>query len=117
MAGSCIAAVMEHLPKAALVFDRFHVVTLKNQKQSDLRREMYHELTDKLHRQVLKGTRWLLVMNPVNLKQNEKGDKRARLREADCEPHVMSTDCWCSLWIRPDAGLLIALSRKENNEI
>jgi transposase len=63
MSGGYIAAVMEHLPKAALVFDRFHVVKLMNEKLSDLRREMYHELTDKLHRKVLKGTRWLLVMN------------------------------------------------------
>jgi len=82
MAGGYIAAVMEHLPKAALVFDRFHVVKLMNEKLSDLRREMYHELKDKLHRKVLKGTRWLLVMNPENLRQNEKVDERAQLKEA-----------------------------------
>jgi len=82
MSGGYIAAVMEHLPQAALVFDRFHVVKLMNEKLSDLRHEMYHELTDKLHQKVLKGTRWLLVMNPENLKQNEKVDERARLKEA-----------------------------------
>lgn len=81
MSGGYIAAVMEHLPKAALVFDRFHVVKLMNEKLSDLRREMYHELTDKMHRQVLKGTRWLLVMNPENLKQNAKVDEKAQLHE------------------------------------
>jgi len=82
MAGGYIAAVQEHLPQAALVFDRFHVVKLMNEKLSDLRREMYHELTDKMHRKVLKGTRWLLVMNPENLTQNEKVDEKARLHEA-----------------------------------
>ena len=82
MAGGYIAAVMEHLPKAALVFDRFHVVKLMNEKLSDLRREMYHELTDKQHRKMLKGTRWLLVRNPENLKQNEKVDEKAQLQEA-----------------------------------
>jgi transposase len=82
MAGGYIAAVLENLPKAALVFDRFHVVKLLNEKLSDLRREMYHELTDKMHRKVLKGTRWLLVMNPENLKQNEKVDEKAQLKEA-----------------------------------
>ena len=82
MAGGYIAAVMEHLPKAALVFDRFHVVKLMNEKLSDLRREMYHELTDKMHRKVLKGTRYLLMMNPENLKQNEKVDEKAQLKEA-----------------------------------
>lgn len=82
MAGGYIAAVEKHLPHVALVFDHFHVVKLMNEKLSDLRREMYHELTDKLHKKVLKGTRWLLVMNPANLKQNEKVDEKARLDEA-----------------------------------
>ncbi len=31
MAGGYIAAVMEHLPQAALVFDRFHIVKLMNE--------------------------------------------------------------------------------------
>ena len=82
MSGGYIAAVEEHLPKAALVFDRFHVVKLMNEKLSDLRREMYNELTDKMHRKVLKGTRYLLMMNPENLKQNEKVDEKAQLKEA-----------------------------------
>ncbi len=82
MAGGYIAAVMEYLPHAALVFDRFHVVKLMNEKLTDLRREMYHELTDKQHRKMLKGTRYLLMMNPENLKQNEKVDEQAHLQEA-----------------------------------
>ena len=64
MAGGYIAAVQKHLSKAALVFDppkdiTRHVVKLMNEKLTALRREMYHELTDKMHKQVLKGTRWL----------------------------------------------------------
>ena len=43
---------------------------------------MYHELTDKQHRKMLKGTRYLLMMNPENLKQNEKVDEQAQLQEA-----------------------------------
>ena len=82
MAGGYIAAVMEGLPNARLVFDHFHVVKLMNEKLSDLRREMYRELTDIQHRKVLKGTRWLLVMNPENLKQTAKVDERAKLEEA-----------------------------------
>ena len=35
-----------------------------------------------MHRKVLNGTRWLLVMNPENLKQNEKVDEKAQLQEA-----------------------------------
>ncbi len=52
MAGGYIAAVMEYLPQAALVFDRFHVIKLMNEKLTDLRREMYNELTDKQHRKM-----------------------------------------------------------------
>ena len=87
MAGGYIAAVMKHLPKAALVFDPAlilirHVVKLMNEKLNDLRRKMYHELTDKQHRKMLKGTRYLLMMNPENLKQNAKVDEKAQLKEA-----------------------------------
>ena len=80
MSPAYIAAVLEHLPEAALVFDRFHVVKLFNEKLSDFRRELYREATDALHRQVLKGTRWLLLKNPDNL--DDSRDEPARLEQA-----------------------------------
>ena len=52
------------------------------EKLSTLRRELYHELTDKLHKTVIKGTRWLLVKNPDNLKQTDKRDEQKLLQEA-----------------------------------
>jgi transposase len=73
-------AVRENLPKASLVYDRFHVVKLFNTKLSDLRRELHREAVDQLHKQVLKGTRWLLLKNPENL-DDSKGERR-RLEEA-----------------------------------
>jgi transposase len=73
-------AVRENLPRAALVYDRFHVVKLFNEKLSDLRRELHREATDQLEKQVLKGTRWLLLKNPENL-DDAKGERR-RLEEA-----------------------------------
>jgi transposase len=73
-------AVRNNLPKAALVYDRFHVVKLFNEKLSDLRRELHREAVDQLHKQVLKGTRWLLLKNPENL-DDSKGERR-RLEEA-----------------------------------
>lgn len=82
MAGGYIAAVLQHLPQARLVFDRFHVVKLMNEKLTALRRDLYRELKDHLHRDVLKGIRWLLLKNPENLTQNDKIDELARLREA-----------------------------------
>ncbi len=73
-------AVTTHLPEAVLVYDRFHVVKLYNEKLSNLRRELYHEATDKLHKEVLKGTRWLLLKNPENLDRTK--NEHTRLREA-----------------------------------
>ena len=75
-----INAVTQHLPKAAIVFDRFHIVKLFNEKLSDLRRALHREATDKLHKSVLKGTRWLLLKNPEHL--NDRRQERQRLEQA-----------------------------------
>ena len=75
-----ILAVREHLPRAVHVFDHFHVIKLFNDKLSDFRRELYREATQRLHKQILKGTRWLLLKNPENL--DPQRNERARLDEA-----------------------------------
>jgi transposase len=80
MSPAYIDAVTTHLPKATLVFDRFHVMKLFNEKLSNLRRDLYRETTDMLHKQVLKGTRWLLLKRPENL--DPKHNEPARLEEA-----------------------------------
>jgi transposase len=67
MSKAYIRAVRDHLPKAVHVFDHFHVLKLFNEKLTAFRRELYRELTDEGHRQILKGTRWLLLKNPENL--------------------------------------------------
>ena len=86
MSGSDYAAVLKHLPEAKAVFDHFHIVKLMNQKLTKLRRDLYHELTDKLQKDVLKGTRHLLLKNPQNLQVRGKGkqqiDEKAVLAEA-----------------------------------
>jgi transposase len=80
MSPAYIEAVSTHLPEAAIVFDHFHVIKLFNEKLSDLRRDLYREATDQLHKDVLKGTRWLLLKNPDNLKPDRK--EAERLQEA-----------------------------------
>jgi transposase len=80
MSAAYRSAVSVHLPKATIVFDHFHVIKLYNDKLSQLRRDLYREATDVMHKDVLKGTRWLLLMNPENL--DEKKDEKARLEEA-----------------------------------
>jgi transposase len=79
MANSYLSAVWEHLPKAAVVFDRFHVIQLYNQKLSDLRRQVQNG-AEAMAKEVLKGTRWLLLKNPENLEDSK--NERQRLEEA-----------------------------------
>jgi transposase len=73
-------AVATHLPEAKIVFDRFHVMKLFNEKLSDLRRALHREATDVLQKKVLKGTRWLLLKAAENL--DEKKDEKKKLEEA-----------------------------------
>jgi transposase len=80
MSPAYIRAVMDHLPKAHIVFDHFHVIKLYNEKLSDLRRKLYHEVHDVRHKEVIKGTRWLLLKNPQNL--NPDKNESQRLQEA-----------------------------------
>jgi transposase len=80
MSSAYIAAVTKNLPNARLVFDRFHVMKLMNEKLTALRRQIYREATEGLGKDVLKGVRWLLLKNPENL--DEEKNERARLDEA-----------------------------------
>ena len=80
MSAAYIDAVRTHLPKAAIVFDHFHVVKAFNEKLSALRRDLYREALDQHQKQVLKGTRWLLLKNPENLDSSR--DEAQRLADA-----------------------------------
>jgi transposase len=80
MSPAYIDAVTTHLPGATLVFDRFHVLKLYHEKLSQLRRDLYRQLTDSLRKDVLKGVRWLLLKRPENL--DPKRHEPQRLREA-----------------------------------
>jgi transposase len=80
MSAAYRSAVSANLPKAKIVFDHFHVVKLFNEKLSELRRAAYREATEVMHKQVLKGTRWLLLKNPENL--DAMKDEKQKLEEA-----------------------------------
>jgi len=80
MSPAYICAVETNLPQAVLVFDHFHIHQLFNEKLSDLRRQLYREAQEQLHKDVLKGTRWLLLKNPENL--DPARDESKRLHEA-----------------------------------
>ncbi len=75
-----IAAVIDNLPGVPLIFDHFHVVKLMNDTLTSIRRDLYHELKDYMKKNVLKGTRWILLKNPDNL--SKKHNEEERLKEA-----------------------------------
>lgn len=82
MSPAYIGAVLENLPEAVIVYDRFHVMKMYNDKLSDLRRQLQREAQNPLQLKVLKGTRWLLLKNPENLNPDPKKKEKERLQRA-----------------------------------
>jgi transposase len=79
MSAAYWAAVAEHLPEAAVVFDRFHLVKLVNDKLDDLRRAMVREATG-LMKKTVKGLRYLLLMRRENVAQERLPQLEEALR-------------------------------------
>jgi transposase len=105
MSPAYIQAVRENLGDAIHVFDHFHVVKLFNEKLSDFRRELYREATEKMDKDVLKGTRWLLLKNPENLdpkkKERERLEEALRMNQPLATVYYMKED-WRQIWMQPD---------------
>ena len=74
--GAYQSAVEEHLPKAEIVFDRFHLMMNLNEAVDEVRRTVCREATAD-DRRLLKGQRYLILANQENL--DEQG--QARLKE------------------------------------
>lgn len=73
------AAVLEQLPEAAIVFDRFHIAKRVNEKLDDLRREMVREATGRMQ-QTVKGVRYLLLMRKDNVDESRLPQLQAALK-------------------------------------
>jgi transposase len=81
-----ILAVESNLPKAAIVFDPFHVVKLMNDKLDVLRRELWNDAPAE-RRVFIKNSRWILLKGKENLSDHPEGrhnnkSERERLKEA-----------------------------------
>lgn len=105
MSPAYISALIENLPKAKIVFDHFHVIKLYNERLSNLRRDLYRHAQNQMEKDVLKGTRWLLLKNPENL-DNAKNEKQ-RLEEALDLNKPLATAYYMKedlrqLWAQPD---------------
>lgn len=108
MSPAYIRAVMTHLPQATIVFDHFHIIQFYNERLSDLRRRLYHEAKTISEKEVLKGTRWLLLKNPENLEATR--NEAQRLQEALELNQPLATAYYLKedlrrLWVQPDKRL------------
>jgi transposase len=120
MSAAYIGAVTRRLPDATLVFDRFHVMKLCNDKLAALRRQLYRDATE-AGKAVLKGVRWLLVKRPENLEaahgERERLEEALKLNEALATAYYLKEELG-ALWEQDDeeqatAFLLDWLARAE----
>jgi transposase len=111
MSQAYICAVSAHLPDSIIVFDHFHVIKLINDKLTELRRNLHREATDLLHKEVLKGTRWLLLKNPENL--NDDRNERTRLEEALSLNKPLAT----AYYMKEDLRLLWSQPNKRSADV
>jgi transposase len=65
-----INRVKHHCPDAKIVFDFFHVVQAFGKVIDKVRRDEYNKATEH-EKEVLKGSRYLLLKNPENLKEGQ----------------------------------------------
>ena len=68
--GAYFAAVLEKLPGAIIVLDKFHIIQWLNQRLDDLRREMVRAAAGAM-KLVIKGTRYLLLTRATNLEEDQ----------------------------------------------
>lgn len=66
-----LASVRRHVPKATVVFDRFHIVQHLSRAVDDVRRQVVATLAPE-ERFAVKKSRWILIKNPWNLKPDER---------------------------------------------
>lgn len=71
MSAAYSSSIMKHLPHVSIIFDRFHVTKLLNNTIDKIRRSEYTKHRNK-GLPVLKGQRFLLLRNFVDLEEEEK---------------------------------------------
>jgi len=92
----------DNIPQAEVVFDRFHVMKLMNDKLDKLRRN-YQAECQKAEKQVIKGKRYLLLHNPENLgdDQRRKLDELLELNTPLSKAYILKEELR-RLWDEPD---------------
>jgi len=93
LANSFSAWVKETLPKATIVYDRFHVVKLMNEKLNVVRRKTMNKLEED-EKKILKGKRFTLLKNRENLTESAENDlKEIRQTYSDLGEMSLMKEC------------------------
>jgi transposase len=66
MSPAFIKGTTEHLPKAAITFDRFHAVKIVNDAVDEVRR------AEQKNESLLRGTRYIWLRNPKTLSRRQR---------------------------------------------
>lgn len=74
-----IKSVEKNCPNADIVFDKFHVVKKFCDVITKLRAAEYRKADDQKDKDILKGTKWLLLRNKSNLKNDAKKELKQLL--------------------------------------
>ena len=125
MSPAYISAVTEKLPEATIVFDHFHVIKLYNERLSEFRRQLYHQVTTSTQKKVIKGTRWLLLKNPENLdperNEHQRLQQALELNQPLATAYYMKEDLRCLWWQKnqKDADIFLDdwIARAKSSEI
>jgi transposase len=75
-----VSVIRERAAKAVLVFDRFHLIKHLNEAVDEVRRAMVRELKGEA-RDTIKGSRYLWLMNPWNLRPEAQDRLRDLVRQ------------------------------------
>jgi len=112
MSGAYWAAVLEHLPGVAVVFDRFHIIQLMNEKLDDLRRALVREATGVM-RQTIKGTRYLLLTRAAHLAEGQlpRLEEALKLNEPLSQAYYLKEEL-SLLWEQPSRSAMESFLRQ-----
>lgn len=73
-----LQSIRQHLPRAAIVFDKFHVMRHVNDAVDETRRQEFFRHRGE-RRAVLRGKRWLFLTRWKNLSRSQRGELNAAL--------------------------------------
>ena len=109
LSAAFIASVMENVPDAVHVYDKFHVAKLVNEAVDAVRRNVYAQEADLEKRKIIKGSRWLLLTKDKDIFDDEKKKRLDNILETN-------TPIFHAYYLREDLDQIWMQDSKEEAE-